>query len=153
MASLILLELINATQTDATLKIRDKAKASDLNRIDFIVAIEKIEYSSVITHEEMASNAVKAGDWKQAALIYQEDFFKKDKAGKEVAISFDDYMAIEIKKNHAVSYAVLWGRFEKTWLMKHEGENRDAPVETLTKTLANTTLESLQKALKVFDGK
>lgn len=135
-AAAILFEALNAAAYKEFLAIQKKAEAGDLSRIDFVVAMEKVEYDNTLKHHEIAAKC--SNEWGKEADIY------KDKA----QVGFDKSLMTQIKGNHSQQYGKAWDKeFGPAWKKKHPNGNPDTPADALTKGLKQETINALQKAL------
>ena len=71
LAGVILFELINASNAAKFAGIAAEAREGTLDRIDFAVAYEKVEYDGRKKHFDIASKTI---DWSDAANLYKSSF-------------------------------------------------------------------------------
>ena len=143
-AAVILFELGNVINFKAVNDLRDKARQGLINRIDFVVALELIEFPNVQRVHDITKNGALGKD----ADIYNGLFINKN--GKEVAFTFNENLRRDSASNHYEDYVQEWNSFYKDMYEQNTDsqDDPDLPVELDTKVyLTKETIEKIQKAI------
>jgi hypothetical protein len=139
MVGTILFETLNQSKMAEFDKVSILANKGDLNRIDYVVAYEKIEYDNLKRFAVIANAAVKAKVW------------DPETAKREITKDFDSDLLDLIKRfpKHIAYYADYWNNnYSKKWDKGHPAPfDPNAPEAEATKQLQPDTIKQLQAFL------
>jgi RHS repeat-associated protein len=137
----ILFETLNAKSTPRFKEVIADADAGNVNRADFIVRIERLEYDTAVSYDAIISPAAKEG-------LMPEDLLYKWR-------DFDHAFQTQLKSGHSALYAQQWSiRFAEKWRNVNPMGREDMPTMAVSAELSRESkLELFRMLAQMSIGK